>query len=173
MTPDRWPAEPDPRSARRVWVRQVSIARWAMVVIAVAGVGMLVGAIAAWLGGEPAAAWTLLATGALVLVALGATASFRVRVDEGGLSVDSVLGLPRFHVALADIQAVRVTHVEPLSQFGGWGLRFGGGGRFGIVLRKGPAIEVDRAGKGPVVVTVDDADTGAALLDALRADATG
>ena len=56
-----------------------------------------------------------------------------------------------------------------MGEFGGWGLRLSVEGRFGVVLRQGEAIEVTRANGRRFLVTVDDAATGAALLQALIA----
>ena len=61
--------------------------------------------------------------------------------------------------------------VSPFAEFGGWGYRVGRGGRVGIVLRSGPALQVERTGGRSLVVTVDDAATGAALLNTLAARA--
>jgi len=58
-----------------------------------------------------------------------------------------------------------------MTQFGGWGIRLGLDGRLGVVLRRGDAIQIERAGTRTLVVTVDDAATGAALLKALAARA--
>ena len=61
--------------------------------------------------------------------------------------------------------------VDPAAEFGGWGFRLGLDGRFGIVLHAGEAIQVERRHGRPLVVTVDDAQTGAGLLAALVARA--
>lgn len=106
--------------------------------------------------------WLLvLALGAL----LAATAVFRVRVDGTGLTVRSALGWPRLHVPADEVVAARTTRVRPLGDFGGWGYRVGAGGRTGVVLRSGGALEVERTGGRVFVVTVDDAGTAAALLN--------
>jgi hypothetical protein len=105
---------------------------------------------------------------ALLLLAFAATTlAFHVRVDDSGLHVDSVLGIPRFHVPLSDIESAARVEVNPMGEFGGWGLRLSTGRRFGVVLRAGDAIEVLRRSGKRFVVTVDDAATGAALLEAL------
>ncbi|MNY73206.1 hypothetical protein D3C86_2119390 [compost metagenome] len=54
-----------------------------------------------------------------------------------------------------------------MGEFGGWGLRLSTDRRFGVVLRSGEAIEVLRRSGKRFVVTVEDAATGAALLEAL------
>ncbi|MDM7832633.1 DUF1648 domain-containing protein [Cellulomonas edaphi] len=97
----------------------------------------------------------------LSMVALDAT------VDERGLVARGILGWPTVRVPLDEVVAARVTSVHPLKEFGGWGYRVGRGGRTGIVLRTGEALEVERTGGRVVVVTVDDAATGAALLNTL------
>ena len=50
-------------------------------------------------------------------------------------------------------------------------IRTGVGGRIGVVMRGGEALEVVRTGGRRVVVTVGDAATGAALLNTLAARA--
>lgn len=58
-----------------------------------------------------------------------------------------------------------------MGEFGGWGLRWAPGGGFGVVLRSGPGIRITRTNGKTFSVTVDDAETGAALLTALAARA--
>ena len=62
-----------------------------------------------------------------------------------------------------------MTTVSPLAEFGGWGYRVGRGGRVGVVLRTGEGLQVERSGGRSFVVTIDDAATGAALLNTLAA----
>jgi hypothetical protein len=56
--------------------------------------------------------------------------------------------------------------VEAIGTFGGWGLRWAGRGRIGIITRSGPALEVRRHDGSSLVITVDDAAAAAALLTA-------
>jgi hypothetical protein len=91
---------------------------------------------------------------------------WRVTVDSRGVTVRSAFGLPRVHIAAGDVVEARAIEVDPVRQFGGWGIRYGALG-WGVVVRGGPAIEVTREGKMPFIVTVADAATGAALLTAL------
>jgi hypothetical protein len=93
---------------------------------------------------------------------------WRVRVDRRGLTTRSALGWPRWSMAAGDIVEARAVAVNPLAEFGGWGIRFGGGGRWGLVLRRGSAVEIHRAGRAPFVVTVDGAEEAAALLNGYR-----
>jgi hypothetical protein len=93
------------------------------------------------------------------------TASWNVRIDDSGLEIRSAAGWPRFRMPAAQVASAGTTEVQALGEFGGWGIRAGGGRRLGIVMRSGTAL----------VVTVDDASTAAALLGAVaeRAAATG
>lgn len=56
--------------------------------------------------------------------------------------------------------------VNPMGDFGGWGLRLSVDGRVGVVLRTGEALQITRRKGRPFVVTVDDAETAAAVLSA-------
>ncbi|MEV8266050.1 DUF1648 domain-containing protein [Microbacterium sp. NPDC076911] len=134
--------------------------------IALTGAGII--AIAADSG---ASGWILAATGLLLVIVVGATTAFRVVVNDAGLTVRSVWGVPRFSVPLTDVAGVEVADVMPMGEFGGWGVRMAPG-RFGVVLRAGQAIEVTRNDGRRFVVTTDDAETGAALLAALAERAT-
>ena len=153
---------------RAVWMRSTAMVPGAAIAIVVAVLAIGVGAVVAWVAGAaPAVAWGLTGLTLLLLLLAATTLAFRVRVDDSGLHVDSVLGIPRFHVPLADVASAASVHVEPMGEFGGWGLRLSTGRRFGVVLRTGDAIEVTRRSGKRFVVTVDDAETGAALLEAL------
>jgi hypothetical protein len=83
--------------------------------------------------------------------------------------VRSSLGRPRIVVPLDEVVRAEVVEVSPVAEFGGWGYRVGRAGRVGIVLRSGQALQVERTGGRSLVVTVDDADTAAALLNTLAA----
>jgi hypothetical protein len=158
---------------RVVWLRTATMARGGAIGIAAAVLAVLVAAFVAWLTGAPEGlVWLLGLLGVLLLTLAATTVAFHVRVDEAGLSVDSMLGLPRFRIRLADIASAAAVDVNPMGEFGGWGLRLSVDRRFGVVLRRGEAIEVVRTNGRRFVVTVDDAATGAALLEALlRRDA--
>ncbi len=90
-----------------------------------------------------------------------------VTVDERGLTVRTLVPRPRTVVPLDEVESAEVVHVDPIRDFGGWGYRVGRSGRTGIVLRPGEAILVHRSGGRELVVTVDDAHRGAALLNTL------
>jgi hypothetical protein len=109
--------------------------------------------------------WLLaLALGALLALTLSA----RVTVDTSGLRVSSA-GLSWSRVPLERVASAGTTTVSPLREFGGWGWRIGVDGRRGYVTRAGAALVVHRIGEPDVVVTVDDADEAAAVLNTLAA----
>lgn len=140
------------------------------------GLGILVSAAAAAvvIVAAGAAWWPIALLPVLLTVLFSAFAVWRVSAGVAGLVVRSVVGLPVFRVAASDIAEVRVVDVDPVGDFGGWGVRVGlpgGGRRLGVVLRAGEAIEVQRCDGRRLVVTVDDAATGAAVLAAAAQDA--
>jgi hypothetical protein len=104
---------------------------------------------------------------ALPLASLVTMVAWRVVVDRRGLTVTGLLGFPRFHVPLENVASATSTVVNAFTEFGGWGVRLGRSGGWGVIVRTGEAIEVDRHKGAPFVVTVDDAATGAGLLTSL------
>ncbi|MFE5407960.1 DUF1648 domain-containing protein [Microbacterium sp. NPDC056569] len=153
---------------RVLWMRAVGMSRGAAILIVAAVILVAASAVVAWVtGADPVLAWLLTGVALLLLVFAETTLAFHVRVDDTGLHVDSLLGFPRFHVPLAEVTSAARVDVNPVGEFGGWGLRLSTGRRFGVVLRTGEAIEVLRRSGKRFVVTVDDAGTGAALLEAL------
>ncbi|WP_194420097.1 DUF1648 domain-containing protein [Microbacterium abyssi] len=115
---------------------------------------------------EIVGAWIATVVTVLVVVLIGATLVFRVRVGSSGLLVRSIVGRPRWIIPANDITNVQVIDVNPMAEFGGWGLRIGVDGRMGIVLRTGEGLQVTRTSGRPFVVTIDDARTAAAVLTA-------
>ena len=162
------PARPLPLrpGERAVWFREASLALPGLLLILGAVTAALAGTVIAWLWAEAALAWVLTAVTLVLLAAAATTTAFRVRVDGQGLTVTSVAGVPRFHIAPDDVASAEAVTVNPMGEFGGWGLR-SAPGRFGVVLRTGEALQVRRRNGRQFVVTVDDAGTAAALLQAL------
>ncbi|ACQ78373.1 conserved hypothetical protein [Beutenbergia cavernae DSM 12333] len=95
-------------------------------------------------------------------------ARVRVSVDGRGLRLTSWLGFPVTRIPLDDVAAARAEQLEP-GEWGGWGYRWMPG-RTAFVLRRGPALVVDRRDGRQFAVTLDDPATPAALLERLRAD---
>ena len=158
----RTPVRPDERV---IWTAMVRM-RGADEATAVSIVLVVVGVV---LSGRPALLGFLLVP--VLLILLG---RWRVTVDRTGLWARSLLGAPRTGVALGEVVRADVVPLHPLREFGGWGIRSDLKGRYGLVLRAGDAIAVQRAGGGVFVATVDGADEAVALLNGLadRARAT-
>lgn len=135
-----------------MWIITTTIAALAVTTVLVSSVNLEAGLI----------------TGAccvLMLVLLAATSSFRVRIDDAGLEARSIVGWPVFRLRAADVVSVSAAPIEPFAEYGGWGLRWAPD-RFGLVMRAGEGIVATRANGRLFAVTVDDADSGAALLAA-------
>jgi len=156
------------QTQRAVWLGNIGPSRWvgalsvAMGALSIIGGGVVVWAAAPILEFVVYLAFTL---GVAALVA--STVFWRARIDESGMLVVSALGLPRYFYPLRDIDAASTSTIDPVRDFGGWGLRWGGSGRFGIVTRRGIALEVGRTNGKVFVVTVDGAEQGASVLNAL------
>lgn len=155
---------------RAVWARTTMMSKVAMFGLAAVVAALVVGTIVLGATGS-AGWWAMLASTLLLLLLTGAIFVFRVRVDRAGLTVRSAVGVPRFRIPLDDVAEARVVIVSPMAEFGGWGLRVGLDGRFGVVLRAGEALQVTRRDNRVFVVAVDDATTAAALLVALSEQA--
>ena len=175
LLPKTRPAEnqdattPDPTELsstdRVLWTRSVGAPRWLFALTLVAAVLILIPSIIAPSGPSP---WFWAFTLPAVALMIG-TILWRVRIDNSGVVVRSFVGLPRFRVRLADIDGASVPVVNPLVEFGGWGIRFGSGRRMGVILNGGDALEVHRMNGSSLVVTVSDAEGAASLINGLVA----
>ncbi|EQD40866.1 lipoprotein, partial [mine drainage metagenome] len=107
---------------------------------------------------------------ALVVVAVSmGVSTIKVVVDANGLKVYyGPFGWPSSRISLARISQASAVDVRPMA-WGGWGYR--GSMRMlrraAVVLRRGEGIRLDLADGKIFVVTVDDAETGAQLLNDL------
>lgn len=88
-----------------------------------------------------------------------------VLVDGGGLRVRLAGVLDAKRIPIDKVVTARPIDLEP-AQWAGWGYRVIPGGS-AVVLRRGDAIEVLMSNDRRFAVTVDDAATGAALLNGL------
>ncbi len=153
------PVEPHlpPTGATAVWTGTATNPPIAAVAVAPFLVALVVALVVE-------SAWTALAISAGVAVVVGSIAS-RVRVVVGPAGVRIVmgwLGWPRRRLGHDEITEVRVEDVVPL-RYGGWGFRLLPGAQAHVV-RRGPGIRLVREGRSDVVVTVDDAEVGAAVI---------
>jgi len=153
-------------SERAVWFRRASAS--GAVLWAVVGLTILLAAVSVvTVVSSRGSAWWVPFIPIVILLVLLSNLTWTVRVDARGVRIRSVVGIPRFTIPLSDIRSADVTDVQPLAGYGGWGLRFGFNGRIGIILRSGSALEILRNSGMSLVVTVDDAESGAALINGL------
>lgn len=152
---------------RAVWMRETGLSAPLTAITSAVLILMLALVPSAWLlGASTGTTIALAAAAAVVLLVSPMLLPYRVRVDHRGLSVTSVIGYPRFTVPASDVRTVETSQVDPIGEFGGWGLRWVPG-RIGIITRSGEAVRVQRRSGRWLVVTVDDATTAAALLQTL------
>ena len=90
----------------------------------------------------------------------------KVEVDPSGVVIAlGPLGIPKRNYAIEKITSAGAIEVPALS-YGGWGWRIRPGQR-AYIIRSGPAIRTERANGVAVIVTVDGAPEGAAVIDSL------
>ncbi|MDZ4045576.1 MAG: DUF1648 domain-containing protein [Rhodoglobus sp.] len=153
------------KGERVVWIATASMPRGVVAFLLVVLLGLV--ALAAYLLGTGTEGGAIVALVVLVVgISLAATASFRVMITPEGFAARALLGWPRVRVPLDEVESARAVDISPFGEFGGWGWRVAVDGRSGIVLRRGPAIEVSRRGRRPFLVTIDGAEEAAALLQA-------
>lgn len=153
---------------RAVWTRHLQVSRlMSVVLVAVLVIALVGGGIVMWLAAPTWAFVLWVVVYAVVIVGVIGTLSWRVTVDERGFVARSVFGYPRFAVPLAEVDSARAVDANALREFGGYGIRWAGAGRWGVVTRSGEALEVKRTNGSSVTVTVSQAATGAALLNSL------
>jgi len=151
---------------RAAWFGTVAIGRAGAAILVLAVLLLVCSTIWMLVLSEPLGFWVMAAVTVFVIALVAATLVFRVRISQAGLRVRSVIGWPRWEIPAADITGVQVVDVNPMAEFGGWGVRVGLDGRMGIVLRTGEGIQVTRRQGRPLVVTIDDAATAASVLNA-------
>lgn len=135
-------------------------------VIAVASAGLVASFVPVAL--DP----SLWPTSALLIAVFAVVLSMlavRVSVDARGVRVHTLIGIRLTHVPIDQIVSAAAVEVSAFGDFGGWGYRLGVDGRRGVIVRSGAALQLERRSSGPVVITVDDARTGAALVNGLVA----
>lgn len=150
---------------RAAWFGTVSVSRAGR--LALGFLLMVLVAATVWSAlSEAAQSWILVVVTVLVLALMLTTLVFRVHAGADGLRVRSMMGWPAWGIPTDEIADVRAVRVNPMAEFGGWGVRRSVDGRFGVVLRTGDALELTRTNGKVFVVTVDDAATAASVLSA-------
>ncbi|MFD1535844.1 hypothetical protein ACFSJ0_02295 [Nonomuraea guangzhouensis] len=134
-----------------------------VVALAVISVLLLTGVVA-----DGAAGSTL--TGLVIVLFAGLlTSSLTARVTGDGLAIGfGPLGWPVRRIRLSKIDRAW-SEVRYPSQVGGWGIR-GLPGSATIMLRGGECLIIRYRSGGQLAVSVDDAERGAALINALIAE---
>lgn len=90
----------------------------------------------------------------------------RVDADENGVAIAlGPIGRPRRKIAIDRLTGAGAFEVRPMA-YGGWGWRIRPGRR-AYIIRGGPAIRIERANGVAVIVTVDGAPEGAAVIESL------
>ncbi|HLS62646.1 MAG TPA: hypothetical protein VK060_04675 [Ruania sp.] len=151
-----------PPGARAVWVDRCTVRhQWLWWTV-----------LALWLGVTVAftylsAQWWLLAVLLLPALVLLANLHWTLRVDSEGLHARALFGWPRLTVRADETQRADVITVQPFAEFGGWGMRSRPDGTSGLVLRSGEAVQVQTSGDRTYVITTDDAERAAALLNTM------
>lgn len=103
-----------------------------------------------------------LPVGVLVLSLL----RFRVTVDDSGIRVRN-LCMTAIEYDLDEMIGAKVTETRPFQDWGGWGLRTKGRGRYGLVTITGPALVFTTAGGQEFTVTTSRAQEMAGALNSL------
>jgi hypothetical protein len=154
------------------WTGRIELPRWFMALIATVAAVLIVLGVSLLLTVGPRL-WPIFLAPTLLLVVLLATAQFVVTAGPRGFMVRSVVGWPQLRIASPNLAKAGVVRVDPMADFGGWGLRWVIGpsrkGRFGVITRRGPGLEVFRRDGRSIVVTVDDPGTAAAVLETYAA----
>lgn len=167
------PAEPLPlgRAERAAWVGDITpspAVAWAVGVTMV-----LLAALTVWMFAvEPVGGWITLGTFLVCTVALVMCLWFRVRIGPRGFEARSITGWPVFRVPAVEVASVVTADINPLGEFGGWGLRLSGN-RTGLVPRGGEGLVITRRDGRVLVVAIDDAETAATVLTAAAQAAAG
>ncbi|MFD8705997.1 DUF1648 domain-containing protein [Kitasatospora sp. NPDC059648] len=164
----------EPRTGERlVWLSQASN-HWLQTLSSVLGLLSVPGVMLAASGLTGSVDWRAVTFFGLGAVVTLLCSSVRVRVTEAGLHVGfGPFGWPARHLAPAELVSARVERLTA-RQAGGWGYRVHRGGSI-VFLRRGECLVVRTERGRDFAVSVDDAERGAALLNALiarRADAS-
>ncbi|MEU1942325.1 hypothetical protein ABZ554_07765 [Streptomyces sp. NPDC020125] len=147
----------DDESTPAVWNRSQS-SGWMLAVGAILGLGLIVFAIVDKTHRSVSLALLLAAAAFLV------TGAIKVTVSPRGVTVASALApFLRQHIAMDRIKGAKARWTRPL-EIGGWGYRWKPGVR-AVSLRKGDALWLELTRGTRFVITIDDAQTAADLVN--------
>lgn len=97
------------------------------------------------------------------------TARYRIVIGPEAITVVSA-GLTMMTYWIDEVVGAQVTTVNPFVDFGGWGLRATGRGRYAVATASGPAVRIETACGDVLTVTTDRAEDAAGLINTLAAD---
>lgn len=162
--PDGAPRLGAPADVPASWTSPPMVSRALAWVASIVAVAFLLGALAvAW-------SWLSLWLVVMAIVVCGPMLVFsrcRATIDAQALVVRAA-GVRLLHVPIDEVAAAQVLdNLNPLWEFGGWGLRTDLRGRTGVITRKGEALEVRRGDGSEIVITVDEPRAAASLLNTL------
>ncbi|MFE9536147.1 DUF1648 domain-containing protein [Streptomyces sp. NPDC006691] len=156
-----------PGGAPRLDLAEGEVAGWmrrapSRVLLGCGAVLLVAGSVLLYAGGWSHAVGALF--GAVVCLAFSCP---YVTVDRRGLTArPTVLPWPRIRIPLSDVTRAVSREIKVTAEYGGWGYRMRPG-KSGLMLRSGDAIVIRRTDGREFAVTVDDAETAAALLNTL------
>ncbi|MFH8385654.1 DUF1648 domain-containing protein [Kitasatospora sp. NPDC018058] len=162
----------EPKAGERlVWLSQAANP-WLQLLAAVMGLISVAGALVTAGGLAAADDWVSVVLFGLGSVAALLCSSVRVRVTGEGLHVGfGPFGWPARRLPPAELVSARVEQLTA-RQAGGWGYRVNGRGTT-VFLRRGECLVVRTRRGTDFAISVDDAERGAALLNALIARTAG
>ncbi|MEV7773670.1 DUF1648 domain-containing protein [Kitasatospora sp. NPDC086791] len=155
-----------PEGERFVWLSRVANP-WLQVLAVVLGLVAAAGVLAA-VSGLAELDWSFVLPFAVPAGAVLACSSVQARVTTRGLTVGfGPFGRPARHWSPAELVSARA-ELRTVAQAGGWGYRINGLGTT-VMLRGGVCLVVRTRRGTDFAVSIDDAERGAALLNALIA----
>ncbi|WP_068276068.1 DUF1648 domain-containing protein [Aldersonia kunmingensis] len=140
-----------PRGAAEPWRMVGGFGTVGIVVIAAIGVG-----IALLACGTIGSTWPLW-VGLPVIVLVVGGLRYDVTIDSTGVRVRN-FGLTTFDVDMDEIIGAKLTDVAAFKDFGGWGLRAKGPGRYGVITQRGTAVEIGTASGLTLTITTPQAE---------------
>lgn len=104
---------------------------------------------------------------ALLIVAVTLLNVWDVRVDGTGVTTTALAKFVKRHIPLTEIEEASVTEVRAIKQYGGYGIRTGFNGSIAVILRSGEALQLSLSGNRTFVITMNNPDTAAGLVNTL------
>lgn len=149
------------------WTGSTRVSRSARA-LGAAGLGVLAVMVVVFVGVQDWGAAAFIMLLALLIGFLLGSMWCDVTVDSRGVQARGLFRMPWVRVPLSNIAVARVDQVRGLGDFGGYGIRHSiDGRRKGLVTSDGEALLLERVGMPDHVLTVDDAQGAARVLNTL------